>query len=78
MQLTTVYSHHVGGVRVGTLTNLLNPIDETRLSVNGTGSYGFSSNVTGDLSLGFNNNHDNTKDIVRRSVRVEVRAQFRF
>lgn len=56
----------------------LSPTDETRLSINGTGSYGFSSNVTGNLALGFSENRDHTKEIVRRSVRVELRAQFTF
>ena len=32
--------------------------DEDRLSSNGTGSYGFSSNVTGNVALGFGQNHD--------------------
>ena len=38
---------------------------------------GFSSNVTGDLSLGFSHFRE-TSGIIRRSIRVEMRGQFRF
>lgn len=77
LQLTTVYERQKGGIRVGNSTELNNPVDRTRLSVNGTGSYGFSSNVTGDLALGFSHFRE-TNGIIRRSVRVELRGQFRF
>jgi hypothetical protein len=77
LSLTTVYSRQKGGVQVAGFDQLANPIDRTRLSVNGTGSYGFSSNVTGDLSLGFSHFRE-TNGIVRRSIRVEMRGQFRF
>lgn len=77
MALTTVYSRQKGGVRIAGESNLANPIDRTRLSVNGTGSYGFSNNVTGDLALGFSHFRE-TNGIIRRSVRVELRGQFRF
>src|SRR5262249_41181406 len=66
LSLTTVYSRQKGGVKVAGFDELANPIDRTRLSVNGTGSYGFSSNVTGDLSLGFSHFRE-TNGIVRRS-----------
>jgi hypothetical protein len=77
LSLTTVYSRQKGGVQVAGFDQLANPIDRTRLSVNGTGSYGFSSNVTGDLSLGFSHFRETT-GIIRRSIRVEMRGQFRF
>src|SRR5262249_25997396 len=77
LSLTTVYSRQKGGVKVQGFDELASPIDRTRLSVNGSGSYGFSSNVTGDLSLGFSHFRE-TNGIVRRSVRVEMRGQFRF
>src|SRR6185503_17385644 len=77
LSLTTVYSRQKGGVQVAGFDQLANPIDRTRLSVNGTGSYGFSSNVTGDLSLGFSHFRE-TSGIIRRSIRVEMRGQFRF
>ena len=77
MQLTTVYERQKGGTLIGSDPNPANPIDRTRLSVNGTGSYGFSNNVTGDLALGFSHFRE-TNGIVRRSIRVELRGQFRF
>ncbi len=77
LQLTTVYERQKGGIQIGDDPTLANPIDRTRLSINGTGSYGFSSNVTGDLSLGFSHFHETT-GIIRRSVQVQLRGQFRF
>ncbi len=77
LSLTTVYSRQKGGVKVANEEKLANPVDRTRMSVNGTGSYGFSSNVTGDLALGFSHFRE-TNGIVRRSIRVELRGQFRF
>jgi len=77
LSLTSVYSRQKGGVKVGTEENLANPVDRTRLSMNTTGSYGFSTNVTGDLALGFSHFRE-TNGIIRRSVRVELRGQFRF
>jgi hypothetical protein len=56
----------------------LSPKNENRLSVRGTGSYGFSSNVTGNASIGFTQNNNVQQKIVRRSVTVELRAQFTF
>jgi hypothetical protein len=77
LALTTVYSRQKGGIKVGNEEKLANPIDRTRLSMNGTASYGFSTNVTGDLALGFSHFRE-TNGIIRRSVRVELRGQFRF
>jgi hypothetical protein len=77
LQLTTVYERQKGGIQIGDDPTLANPIDRTRLSVNGTASYGFSSNVTGDLALGFSHFHETT-GIIRRSVQVQLRGQFRF
>ena len=53
-------------------------MDQDRLSVNGTGSYSFSSNVTGSVSLGFGQNRDLVREAVSRNVRVELRAAFTF
>ncbi len=78
LQLATSLSKRRAGTLLLNTGGELSPIDETRLSVNGTGSYGFSSNVTGNLVLGFSENRDNKKDIIRRSVRIELRAQFTF
>ena len=54
------------------------PVLEDRLSLNGTGSYSFSTNVTGNLSLGYGQNNDRQKKFKRKNVRVELRAQFTF
>jgi hypothetical protein len=55
-----------------------NPVSEDRLNVNARGSYKFSTNVTGNGELGFSQTRNKQTDIVRRSVRVELRAQFTF
>ncbi len=78
LQLATSLSRRRAGTLLLDTGGELSPIDETRLSVNGSGSYGFSSNVTGNLALGFSENRDQTKGIIRRSVRIELRAQFTF
>jgi hypothetical protein len=52
--------------------------DQDRLSLNGTGSYSFSNNVTGSLSLGFGQNRDMVLAVVSRDIRVELRAAFTF
>ncbi len=54
------------------------PTSESRLSLNGTGSYSFSTNVTGNLALGYGENNDRQKGFKRKNVRVELRAQFTF
>ncbi len=77
MQLTTTYERQKGGIKVPNETNLANPVDRTRLSVNTTGSMGFSTNVTADLALGFSHFRE-TNGIIRRSIRMELRGQYRF
>ena len=77
LSLTTAYSRQKGGIKVAGFDQLSNPVDRTRLSVSGTSSYGFSNNVTGDLQLGFSHFRE-TNGIIRRSIRVEMRGQFRF
>jgi hypothetical protein len=52
--------------------------DGDRLSVNATGGYSFSTNVTGNLELGFGQQRDLLLKTVNRNVRVELRAQFTF
>lgn len=54
------------------------PTLKDRLSVNATGQYGFSNNVTGNVSLGFGQDRDALRKTVNRNVRVELRAQFTF
>jgi hypothetical protein len=78
LQLATAYSRRREVTRLLSTGGELNPLDETRLSINGTGSYGFSQNVTGNVALGFSENRNHTRDIINRSVRVELRAQFTF
>jgi hypothetical protein len=60
------------------VTNVRFPTSESRLSLNGTGSYSFSTNVTGNLALGYGENNDRQRNFKRKNVRVELRAQFTF
>jgi hypothetical protein len=71
--------------RTGETRNLLipnsppqNPVKEDRLNLNGTGSYDFSQNVRGTGTLGFSQTRNLTRNEIRRSIRVEARAQFSF
>lgn len=81
LALDAVYSRRSGETiqtaADGTRTTQL-PVLEDRLSLTGTGSYGFSTNVTGNASLGFGQNRDMQRGIVNRNIRVELRAQFTF
>jgi hypothetical protein len=80
LALSTTYSRQTGET-IRDDDPLKRPISPRRiddLSALGTGSYGFSNNVTGNLSLGFNQNRDLDRDIVTRSVRVELAARFSF
>jgi hypothetical protein len=54
------------------------PTKRDRVSLNATGGYGFSNNVTGNLEFGFGQQRDLVRDIVNRNLRVELRAQFTF
>ena len=72
------YSLQTGETRQDQVAGVRNPVKKDRLSVNGRGSYGFSSNVTGNLTLGFGQERDLQRDFVRRNIRVELRASFRF
>jgi hypothetical protein len=54
------------------------PSNEGRLSLNGTGSYSFSTRLTGNLALGYGRNDDYEKKFNRQNVRVELRAQIAF
>jgi hypothetical protein len=78
LQLATTYSHRSGETRVPGISTPTRLVNESRLSVTGTGTYGFSSTVSGSAVLGFSQSHDHAVDIVRRSIRVELRAQFGF
>lgn len=75
---TAAYSRRNSETRQAGVDRPFNPVSEDRLNVNARGSYGFSSNVTGNAELGFSQNRDLQRDIIRRSVRIELRAQFTF
>ncbi len=76
--LTGAFSRRKSETRQAGLDRPFNPVSEDRLNVNARGSYGFSTNVTGNAELGFSQTNNKQTDIVRRSVRVELRAQFTF
>jgi hypothetical protein len=76
--LTGAYSRRKSETRQAGVDRPFNPVHEDRLNVNARGSYGFSTNVTGNAELGFSQTRDLQRDIIRRSVRVELRAQFTF
>jgi hypothetical protein len=76
--LTGTYSRRKSETRQAGLDRPFNQASEDRLNVNARGSYGFSTNVTGNAELGFSQQRNLQTDIVTRSVRVELRAQFTF
>jgi hypothetical protein len=75
---TAAYSRRKSETRQAGNDRPFNPVSEDRLNVNARGSYGFSTNVTGNAEVGFSQNRDLQRDIIRRSVRIELRAQFTF
>lgn len=77
LSLATVYSRRTGETRIAGV-GVQNQVDDSRLSVTGKGSYGFSSNVTGSAVLGYSGSNNHLQKIVRRSIRVELSAQFTF
>ena len=82
MGVSANYEKRSGETRIldqsRTRSGVRNPTSEDRLSVQGNGSYGFSTNVTGTATLGFQQNRDLQRDINRRSIRVELRGSFTF
>jgi hypothetical protein len=76
--LTAAYSRRKSETRQAGNDRPYNPVSEDRFNVNARGSYGFSTNVTGNAELGFSQNRDLQRDIIRRSIRIELRAQFTF
>ena len=76
--MTAVYSRHTGETTQAGFGLPQQQTGTDRLTVNGQGSYGFSSNVTGNLELGFEQRRDLQRDFVNRSLRLELRAQFVF
>ena len=72
--INSQYERQTGGVVQNGIER--NPVRRDRLSVNATGSYGFSSNVSGNATLGFSQDRDQLRAIVHRSVRIELSARF--
>lgn len=78
LQLALAYSKQSGEIRQVGSPQPIHPQNTDRLSVNGSGSYSFSNNVTGNLGLGFGQNRDLITDKVSRNIRLELRAAFTF
>jgi hypothetical protein len=77
MGATAVYSRSSGDTRQAGGPPQ-NPTDNDRIQINAQGSYGFSTNVTGNLELGFLQDRNLQTAIVRRQLRIEMRAQLTF
>jgi hypothetical protein len=78
--VATVYSRQTGRIEQ-LLDGRMQPSNQSsrdRLSVNANGSYGFSSNVSGNAVLGFSQDQDKIRKLINRSVRVELSARFSF
>jgi len=78
LTLAMAYSKQSSENRVGPRRLVQNPRNNDRLSVNFNGSYSFSSNVTGNLGLGFGQNRNLETEETSRNIRVELRAAFTF
>ena len=78
LSLAMVYSKESGETRQAGYSQPQLPVDRDRLSLTGNGSYSFSNNVTGNLTLGYGLNRDIQRDIISQNIRVEVRAAFTF
>jgi hypothetical protein len=80
LSLNGVYSRQSGQIEQveNNVKRLRNPVKRDRLSVNTNGTYGFSSNVSGNATLGFSQDRDLIRDIIHRSVRIELSARFSF
>jgi len=78
LQLALAYSKDSGETRQLGQAQPQLPTNRDRLSINGSGSYSFSNNVTGNLGLGFGQDRDIVRDITNRDIRLELRASFTF
>jgi hypothetical protein len=76
--LTGSYTRRTGDTRREGDSRVFFPIGTDRLDVNGNGSYAFSNNVTGNVTLGFGQNRNLLLNSVYRTIRVELRGQFTF
>jgi len=75
--MTAAYERQ-SGETVQQGAGILSPTMRDRLSVNAQGGYSFSNNVTGNLEVGFGQNRDLVRQLINRSLRLELRAQFTF
>lgn len=78
LTLTGVYSRRSGETQQAGFDRPQDEKKDDRLAINGNGSYGFSNNVVGSLELGFQQTRNLVTEIVNRSLRLELRAQFTF
>jgi hypothetical protein len=81
LTLAGVYSRRSGETLTTGVPVPQQVIASDRLSLNGSGSYSFSTNLSGQASLGFGQNRDlrvKSRPVVNRSVRVELSATFNF
>ena len=80
--MTGTYGRNSSDVKIlnpnGSVAGVTLPSDTDRLAVNGTGSYGFSNNVTGNVTLGYGQDRNLVSKITTRNVIVELRASFTF
>ena len=67
--MDAAYSLQSGETRQDQVSGVRNPLKKDRLSVNARGSYGFSTNVTGNVTLGFGQERDLQRDFIRRNIR---------
>jgi hypothetical protein len=78
LTLAGSYSKRSGETETIATGRIQGRTETDRLSINTTGSYGFSSNVIGNLDIGFLQDRNIETTITNRSVRIEARAQFTF
>jgi hypothetical protein len=76
--LTGSYTRRTGGTTREGDSRTFFPIGTDRLDVNGNGSYAFSNNVTGNVTLGYGQTRNLLLNSVFRTIRVELRGQFTF
>lgn len=78
LQLALAYSKQSGEIKQFGSPDPIRPTDTDRLSVNGSGSYSFSNNVTGNLGIGFGQQRNLVTANTSRNIRLELRAAFTF
>ena len=76
--LTGAYERQSGETLQQGLQGPQNQVSRDRISLNAQGGYSFSSNLTGNVELGFGQNRNLVIGQVTRTMRLELRAQFTF